>query len=88
MGELFRLLVTEMDWPLKKIAFNAYDTKLGPHHNWVLRKLVGVGLNACTSRENFIKSYIKEKNSLNIEITEEEVYKECKEIYILCEKLA
>ena len=61
MAEIIRLLVTDRQMELKKAADIAYDTKLGKHHPWILRKLVKVALNAITTRESFIKAYIAEK---------------------------
>ena len=76
MGELMRLVVVDRDMPLRKVAITAYETKLAPHHPWMLRKLVSVGLNACTSREGFLKSYVKEKQELNPDtpFTEKDAY--------------
>jgi len=61
MGEILRLLVENRDLTMAKCVIGSYETKLGIYHPWVLRKLLGVAFNACTSRENFINSFIKEK---------------------------
>jgi len=59
-AELLRLMVTKRDMSFKKIGQKAYDEELKQHHNWFLKQLASIGLVAISSRESFIKSFLKE----------------------------
>lgn len=86
MAEIIHLLVTDRQMDLQKAASIAYDTKLGPHHPWILRKLIKVALNAVTSRESFIKAYATEKElalNENCDVSEEAIYNDLTEFYQL-----
>jgi len=79
MGEILRLLVVKRDMPLDKIVVEAYNTKLGIHHPWMLRKVCNVVFKAVCSRETFVKSYIKEKqlvHNRDTPFTDEDAYKD------------
>jgi len=77
--------------PLNKCVIASYETKLGIYHPWVLRKLLSVAFNATTSRENFVRSYLKEKQEVTNRDTpfpDEEAYEDFTKFYQNCESLS
>jgi len=85
-----RLMEAERDWSLKKIAATAYDSQLGRHHNWMLRKLIYVGMMTATSRDSFMKSYIKEYKIVKKvdDVSHEQVYSDLKECAQLSKRMS
>ena len=77
MGEIMRILNEERNLSLSKVAIKSYNNKLARHHPWILQKILNVAFNATTSRENFLKTYAKEKQETmprDTPYTDEDVY--------------
>lgn len=57
---IFGGIVNDRKSKLSQIASNAYNTALGPHHPWVLRKVASAAMVAVVSRETLIQNICKE----------------------------
>lgn len=90
MSEVMRLMEAERDWTLKKIAATAYDSQLGRHHNWMLRKLIFVGMMTAKSRKHFLNEYTKEYKIVKKvdDVSLEQVYSDIKECSQLSKKMS
>jgi len=68
---------------LSKVAGEAYNKALAPHHPWMLKKIAGVAMNAINYRNVFIKNMCDEQTKvLGKEYTEEKIYED---LHILSE---
>ena len=45
---------------MSKIAGQAYDTALAPHHPWALKKVAGMAMRAVKAREKFEPVFISD----------------------------
>uniref|UniRef100_A0A7S3FU91 Glycolipid transfer protein domain-containing protein n=1 Tax=Strombidium rassoulzadegani TaxID=1082188 RepID=A0A7S3FU91_9SPIT len=64
MYGIFSLMVQDREMTLTNIASKAYDVALAPHHNWFLQRAARMGIMACTSRQNFLKSLCEEQTRI------------------------
>ena len=60
ISECMTLFVTEKEWPMTRVALIAYEEKLLHTHTKWQKGLVKAALVLLESREDFIKSFIKE----------------------------
>lgn len=72
LHEIFKGFNEQRTVKLSKVATDAYNKALGPHHPWVLRKVAGVAMNAINYREVFIKNYCTQQ----AEVEKVETYSE------------
>jgi len=64
LTEIFRGFNEDKTVKLAKVATEAYNKALAPHHPWVLKKVAGVAMNAINYREVFIKNYCTQQAKL------------------------
>lgn len=77
LAEIFRGFYEDRASKLSKIAGDAYNKALGPHHPWMLRKVAGVAMNAVNYREVFLKNVTSEQAKvLQAEYTDDNAYED------------
>jgi len=54
VAELFTIFVEDKECKLSKVGQDSYAKSLAPHHPWVLKKAVSLGMNALPYRATFI----------------------------------
>lgn len=62
LTEIFKNMNLDRKSKLSKIASDAYNKSLGPHHPWVLRKVASAAMVAVNYREVFIKNFVSEQS--------------------------
>lgn len=77
LTEIFQNCYIDRKSKLSKLAGDAYNKSLGPHHPWVLRKVAGAAMVAVNYREVFIKNICTQQTEvMQVEYTEEQAYED------------
>ena len=73
--KVFDGIYNDRESKMSKIAQEAYNFGLAPHHSWMLKKVAGAAMGAIKAREKFLPGVMKQQSEFHgREYNEEEMY--------------